>query len=255
MKKRNQMNKADELDSHGEMGILEHLEELRRRLIHSIAIVLSCSFIAYCFADDIFNFLAKPLLEILPEMQNKMVFTSLPEVFFVHIRLAFFSGIFIAVPFLLYQLWKFVVPALHKEEKKLLVPFLFLSILLFITGAIFCYQLVLPWGFTFFLSYSSEVIIPMITLTDYFKLTTRLILVFGTIFEMPVLSAFLSRLGLLSPTWLRERRRYVIVIIFIIAAFLTPPDAVTQIMLAVPMLLLFELSIWTAVFFRRNRSG
>lgn len=250
--KKSQVNKERKLDPAGEMGLLEHLEELRRRLIYSIVAVLFCSIVAYFFAEDIFNFLARPLLKILPEMHNKMVFTSLPEVFFVHIRVALFSGIVFAVPYLFYQLWQFIVPALRKEEKKLLIPFLFASVLLFLTGAVFCYHLVFPWGFTFFLSYSTESIVPMITLTDYFKLTTRMILVFGAIFEMPVLSAFLSHFGLLSPAWLRKRRRYAIIIVFIVAAFLTPPDAVTQIMLAVPMLFLFELSILTAALFQRN---
>lgn len=249
----NKVNADNELDPRGEMGLLEHLEELRRRLLYSIASVIVCSVAAYYFAEEIFGFLAKPLFETLPEMHDKMVFTSLPEVFFVHIKVALFSGIVIAVPVLFYQLWRFVVYALHKEEKRLFAPFLLLSSLFFITGAVFCYYAVFPWGFMFFLSYSSESIIPMITLKDYFKLATRLILVFGCIFEMPILSAFLSRLGLLSPDWMRKNRKYAVVIVFIVAAFLTPPDAVTQLMLAGPMLILFEISIWSAAVFRRNR--
>jgi sec-independent protein translocase protein TatC len=249
----NDGNAGNELDPRGEMGLLEHLEELRRRLLYSIAAVIVCSLAAYYFAEEIFGFLAKPLLETLPEMQDKMVFTSLPEVFFVHIKVALFSGIVISVPVLFYQVWRFVVYALHKEEKRLFAPFLLLSSLFFITGAVFCYYVVFPWGFRFFLSYSSESIMPMITLKDYFKLVTRLILVFGCIFEMPILSAFLSRLGLLSPDWMRKNRKYTILFTFIIAAFLTPPDAVTQLMLAGPMLVLFEVSIWSAALFRRNQ--
>jgi len=242
----------NELDPRGEMGILEHLEEFRRRLIYSLASILSFACIAFFFADEIFGFLAQPLLDVLPETNNKMVFTSLPEVFFVHIKVALFASVFASLPIIFFQIWRFVVYALHREEKRLLIPFIVLSTVFFLLGVTFCYYLVFPMGFSFFIGFSNDSIVPMITLKDYLKLAIRLILVFGFIFEMPIASAFFAKLGILTPAWLKKNRKYAVLVIFTIAAFLTPPDVVTQVMLALPMLLLYEISIWAAKAFSRS---
>ncbi len=240
------------LDPRGEMSLLDHLEELRKRIIWSLGAVLVLSMFSYLFAEDIFGFLAKPLIDALPEMQDKMVFTNLPEVFFVHIKVALFTGVILAVPFLFYQIWRFVVYALNRHEKRLLIPFILLSTLFFLTGALFCYFIVFPWGFRFFIGFSSDNVMPMITLSSYFKFAVRLILVFGLVFEMPILSAFLSHLGIVTPKGLRKNRKYAVIGLFAVAALVTPPDVVTQLILAGPMLLLYEISIFSAIIFSKN---
>jgi sec-independent protein translocase protein TatC len=242
-------NKLGRLDSRGDMSLLEHLEELRKRIVWSVSVVLVLSIVAYLFAEQIFGILAKPLIDALPGMQDKMVFTDLPEVFFVHIKVALFTGIVFSIPFLFYQIWRFVVYALNREEKRLLIPFITLSTVFFVTGALFCYFVVFPWGFRFFIGFSSDAVMPMITLSSYFKFAVRLILVFGIIFEMPILSAFLAHLGIISPKGLRSNRKYAVLGLFALAALITPPDAVTQLMLAGPMLLLYEVSIISAKIF------
>lgn len=252
MNSRNETEKRQDLDPGGEMTLLEHLTELRRRLIYSLSAVLIMSIAAYGFADEILEILARPLLSVLPQMQNQLIFTSLAEVFIVQIKLSVFVGILAAVPVIMYQIWLFISCALHREEKRFLVPFVLVSTLFFILGTGFCYFIVFPWAFRFFISFTTESLIPLISLKDYFKFVTRMILVFGCVFEMPIAAAFLSAIGLLTPGFLKKNRRYAILIVFIIAAILTPPDAITQLLLATPMMLLYELSVWAAVLFSKR---
>ncbi len=237
----------------GEMSILDHLTELRIRLIRSlIAITLGFS-VCLAFSEQIFYFLAQPLLDVLPETKKQMVFTSLPEVFFVYMKVSFFAGVILTSPVLFYQLWKFVAPALYKNEKKYLIPFVLTSTLFFLMGASFGYYQVFPWGFRFFIAMAGDYILPMITMRDYLALATRLLLAFGLIFEMPILSVFLAKLGILTPQIMRRFRKYAILLIFIVAAILTPPDAVTQCLMATPMLVLYEISILATQFFGKKQ--
>ncbi len=178
-----------------------------------------------------------------------MIFTSLPEVFFVHIKIALFAGFICAIPCITYQVWRFISCALHRNEKKLLIPFILLSTICFLLGITFCYVLVFPWAFRFFIGFSTETLAPMITLQGIRQVCDPMILVFGLIFEMPIFTAFLSRIGIVTPGFLRRNRKYSILTIFILAAILTPPDAITQLMLAAPMLILYEISVWAAVVF------
>jgi len=257
MKRKPGMNRSDgalpELDTRGEMSIFKHLEEIRRRLIYSLIAVVSLSVVGFYFAEQIFRFLSAPLLEVLPEVQERMVFTSLPEVFFVYIKVGLFTGIIASIPFLFYHIWKFVALGMYKSEKSRIVPFVIISTLFFLTGATFCYYQVFHWGFRFFIGFTSDSIVPMITLQEYLKFVTRLILVFGLIFEMPVASAFLASIGVITPGFLRKNRKYAVVVIFILAALLTPPDVVTQLFLAGPMLLLYECSILAAAIFGKPK--
>ena len=241
------------LDPAGEMPLIEHLDEIRKRLIRALLAVFVFSVVGFYFAEHIFKFLSAPLIEILPEYQDKMIYTSLPEVFFVYIKVGIFAGIICSAPILFYQLWKFVSPALYPDERSGVVAFVLVSTLFFLAGASFCYYQIFPWGFQFFIGFTSDSITPMITLKEYLKFTTRLILVFGLVFEMPILSAFLARIGLVTPKLLRKNRHYAIILIFMLAAFLTPPDVVTQLMLATPMMVLYEISIVAAIIFGRKR--
>ncbi len=239
-----------------EMTIFEHLEEVRARLIRSLIALAIGFLISFAFAEQIFQFLSKPLIRALPDTKKQMVFTSLPEVFFVYIKVALFTGILLALPVIFYQIWKFVAPALYRNEKRYVLPFVFLSTVFFIAGTSFGYFEIFPWGFKFFIGFSSQDIQPMITLKDYLKFATRLLLAFGLIFEMPIIITFLARIGLVTPGMLNRNRKYAVLIIVILAAILTPPDVITQLMMAAPMWILYEISIISAwVVQKRRKSG
>ncbi len=227
----------------GEMSLLEHLTELRSRLLKSFIAILVGFLSTFYFAESIYRFLSRPLIEVLPEAEKKMIFTSLPEVFFVYIKVALFAGIIVASPVLFFQIWKFVAPGLYKDERKYVIPFVLFSTAFFLAGASFAYFQIFPWGFKFFVGFQNENIQPMITMKEYLKFSTRLLLAFGIIFEMPIVSFFLSKIGILTPGFLRKNRKYAILIMVILAAILTPPDVVTQLMMAGPMLILYEISI------------
>ena len=236
----------------GEMPILEHLTELRSRLIKSLIAVGAGFLASFYFAERIFDLLAAPLRKILPEANGDMIYTSLPEVFFVYIKVALFCGILFALPVIFYQVWKFVAPALYRNEKKFAFPFVIISTLFFLMGTSFSYFQIFPWGFKFFLGFSKENIQPMISLKEYLKFSTRLLLAFGLVFEMPVVISFLAKIGLVTPKFLRKQRKYALLIILVAAAILTPPDVVTQLMMAGPMYILYEISIIASTVFSRK---
>jgi len=238
-----------------DLPVIQHLTELRSRLLKAIGAVLIGMMVGLAISDRVFTFLAKPLIDLLPEADRRLVFTSLPEIFVVYFKVAIFSGIILACPVIFYQIWRFVEPALYEHERRSALPFVLISTLFFLLGSAFCYWQVFPWGFRFFISLSSETIQPMLTMSEYLKFSTTLILIFGTIFEMPVLISFLAKLGIIRHELLRRQRKYAIVIIFIVAAVLTPPDVLTQIMMALPMMLLYEISILGAKLFGRSASG
>lgn len=242
--------KVDELSS-SEMGLFDHLTELRQRLIKSLLAVSVGFIVSFFFSEYLFSFLSRPLLEILPEADRKLVFTNLPELFFVYIKVSLFAGILTASPVVFYQIWKFVAPGLYRHERRLLFPFVLISSSFFIGGVLFSYYALFPLAFKFFIGLGNEQVQPMITVKDYLKFATTMMLVFGVVFEMPVIAAFMSRLGILNTQILKKHRKYAIIIIFVIAAILTPPDVVSQMMLAVPMLVLYEISIWFAAIFKK----
>ncbi|MBN1550052.1 twin-arginine translocase subunit TatC [bacterium] len=235
------------------MSLMEHLTELRTRIIRALLAVLVGFIACFAFAEQIFRFLSQPLIDVLPEAEKQMVFTSLPEVFIVYLKVSIFAGIFLSSPVIFYQIWRFISPGLYAHEKKYMIPFVIISTLFFILGAVFTYYQVFPWGFKFFIKFSSDSIKPMISLNEYLKFATRLLLAFGAIFEMPILISFLARIGLVTPSFLRKQRKYAIVIMFTLAAILTPPDVITQLMMAGPMWVLYEISILAADFFKSKR--
>jgi sec-independent protein translocase protein TatC len=251
--KETQTKNENEIPS-GEMSILEHLTELRSCLIKSLIAVGIGTIASFVFAEYIFNFLAEPLLKVLPEDQQKLVFTSLPEVFFVYIKVAIFAGILLASPVVFYQIWRFVAPALYRSERRYVVPFVFISTVFFFMGAGFSYFQIFPYGFKFFIGFSDETIRPMITLKEYLKFSTRLLLAFGLVFEMPIIISFMAKIGIVTPAFLRKQRKYAILLMVLLAAILTPPDVVTQLMMAGPMYILYELSILSAMVFGRRKS-
>jgi sec-independent protein translocase protein TatC len=221
---------------------LSHLEELRQRLIY-IAISLGVGFgICYFFAEKLFLLLVLPLKANLPE-GDRLIFTNLPEMFFTYLKCAFVGGIMLASPFIFYQLWMFVAPGLYQKEKKYVVPFVVSSTFLFVGGALFGYFVVFPFGFKFFLSFASDTVQALPSVKQYFSFALKLLIAFGLVFELPVVVFFLSRMGLVTAPFLRKKRKYAILLTFVLAAILTPPDVITQLMMAGPLLVLYEVGV------------
>jgi len=197
----------------------------------------------------------RPLVQALPP-GSSLVFTAVPEAFFTYLKAALLAGIFFSAPFILYQIWAFVSPGLYAREKKYVFPYIFVSSAFFLAGALFCYFIVFPVIFRFFLSFASESIRPLPAIKEYLTLTIKLLLAFGLLFQWPALVLFLSRMGVVSAPFLASNRKYAILIIFIAAAVLTPPDLISQLLLAGPLLAIYEGSIWLAkIFGKKEKEG
>lgn len=227
--------------------LLDHLIELRTRLVRSI-MALAVAFMAcFAYADEIFGFLVRPLTKAFPPGQGKLIYTKLYEAFFVEIKVALFAAFCLAFPFIANQLWAFIAPGLYAREKKAFLPFLFLTPVLFFSGAALAYYVVMPTAFRFFLNFEGQkggLSLEALPGTgDYLSLVMQFILAFGISFLLPVLLLLLNMAGIVSRTQLAGARRYVIVAITAVAAVITPPDVVSQLMLLVPMWLLFEGSL------------
>ncbi len=229
-----------------------HLEELRSRLIVSFVAVGVGFFVAYFFKEKLFELLMKPLTDVMGE-GDKLIFTNLPEAFFVYLKTAFLAGIMAASPVILYEFWKFVAPGLYKKERVVILPVVFLCSFFFIGGSLFGYFIVFPYGFKFFLGFATEFIRPLPSMREYFSFASKLLIAFGVVFELPLIITLLSRLGLISVEFLKKNRKYALLLFFVGAAILTPPDVITQIMMAVPLMFLYEISIIGArIFARKN---
>jgi sec-independent protein translocase protein TatC len=222
--------------------LMSHLEELRKRLI-ACAVGVGVRFAAtYAFSDKLFMVLAQPLKSHLPE-GDRLIFTNLPEMFFIYIKTALVSALLLSAPFLFYQMWMFVAPGLYRNERRYVFPFVFFSTILFVGGALFGYFIVFPFGFRFFLGFANEYIQALPSVKQYFSLSIKLLLGFGLIFELPIVAFFLGRMGVISAQLMRKQRKYAILILFAVSAILTPPDVITQLMMAGPLWVLFEVSV------------
>jgi len=233
-----------------------HLIELRTRLLNTLIFIFFIFIISYFFSEHIYNFLVEPYAAAVRDDQSsrRLIFTALHETFITYIKVAFFASIFLGSPVLLIQIYKFIAPGLYKNEKKAILPYLISTPILFLLGGFLVYYLVMPLAIKFFLSFEtlgSNTTLPIqleAKVNEYLSLIMRLIFAFGISFQLPILLNLLARIGIVNSDYLRKRRRYVIVIIFAIAAILTPPDPITQVGLAIPLLLLYELSILTVRF-------
>ncbi len=234
------------------MGLLDHLGELRRRMIYAAIAVMVGFFVAYQFAEPLFYWLMKPVLDAMPE-GVQLQYLSPPDAFFVYMKTAFVASLIVMSPFVFYQIWAFVAPGLYEEERKYVIPLAGVTGVFFIAGAAFCYFQVFPLAFRFFMSFTSEHIKAAFTMTDTFSFCIKLLLAFGLIFEMPIVAFALARLGVVTPPMLRKARKYAILVIFIVAAILTPPDVVSQLLMAFPMLVLYEVSIYVVVAFGKKK--
>jgi sec-independent protein translocase protein TatC len=234
------------------MTFTEHLEELRWCLLKSLAAIILASVLCYFFSDAIFRIMVAPLRQSLGAGQS-LIGTGVTEAFFIEIKVALAGGVFFSCPIIFYQIWRFISPGLSGNEKRLVLPFVLCATLFFIGGAVFCYRVVLPVAFQYFIEqYGTIDVTPAIRIGEYFTFFFRMILAFGVTFELPVFTFFLVRLGIWDYRFMLRSFRYAIVAIFIIAAVLTPtPDVINQSLLALPMLLLYVISIGVAYIWRK----
>jgi sec-independent protein translocase protein TatC len=241
------------MDEESKLPFTAHLEELRKRLIVCFIAVGIGFVISYGFKEYLFQILVNPLVKVM-QPGDSLIFTGLPEAFFTYLKVAFLAGLMLAAPVIIYEFWIFVAPGLYDKEKRLLLPIVFLSTFFFIGGALFGYFLVFPWGFKFFLGFATETIRPMPSMKEYLGFSAKLLLAFGLVFELPLVITFLARLGVVSVDFLKKNRKYALLLFFAGAAVLTPPDVVTQIMMALPLMILYEISIIGARIFGRKKA-
>jgi sec-independent protein translocase protein TatC len=235
-----------------EMTFLEHLEDLRKRLFYSAVAIFVVVIPCWIFSKNVFTVLARPVTKYLPE-GVKMAYTSLTAPFMLYMKVAFLMAIFITAPFLFLQLWYFVAPGLYQKEKKYVVPFVLFTTIFFVVGALFGYFIVFPWACRFFISLGSD-FNPVLTVDTYFGFSLKVLLGIALVFETPTLIFFLSKLGLITSRWMVKNFKYAVLVIFIIAAVITPtPDMITQSIVAVPMVILYALGILIAFFFGKER--
>jgi len=240
---------------------VEHLAELRSRLLKSFIYLFVFFAISYFFAENIYTFLVEPYAQAVKDdpINRRLIFTALHETFITYLKLSFFTSLFIASPIILTQIWKFIAPGLYKNEKKALLPYMIATPTLFLLGGMLVYYLVMPLAIKFFLTFETAAISGTLPIqleakvNEYLSLIMRLIFAFGISFQLPVLLSLLARVGFIDSEYLRSRRKFVVVIIFVIAAILTPPDPITQIGLGIPLLILYELSILSVSFIEKKK--
>ena len=242
------MNKTN-----NETGFMSHLVELRKRLINSFICLLIFFLFCYYFSEYIYGFLVDPYAQAVKDdgEERRLIFTALQETFLTYLKVSFFAAFFVTSPFILIQIWKFIAPGLYKHEKQTIMPYLIATPILFFLGGVLVYYLIMPLAIKFFLSFESRGLATNLPIeleakvNEYLSLVMKLIFAFGLSFQLPVVLSLLARIGVVDSKFLKERRKYVVVIIFTAAAVLTPPDPITQIGLAIPLLILYELSIFS----------
>jgi sec-independent protein translocase protein TatC len=225
--------------SDDKLPFTDHLDELRHRLIISVIGIGVGFAISYAFSQQILLLLQRP-------MPTRLIFIAPTEAFFVNLKVALYAGLFLSIPLILFQVWKFVAPGLYEHERRYSYPFLIISTVLFLVGAAFAYLVILPVALHFLIAQGGELWQPNITLSNYLAFCMRLLLAAGLIFEFPVLMYFLTKVGVVTPEFLVRNRKYAVLVAFVLSAILTPPDVFSQILLAIPLFLLFEVSIFVA---------
>lgn len=233
------------------LPLTAHLQELRKRLILSFIAVGAGFILCYSLKEMIFDLLARPLLKVMPS-GSSLIFISVAEAFFTYMKVAFMAGLILASPYILYQVWAFVAPGLYSKEKRYVVPFVFIGSLFFALGILFGYFIAIPFGFKFLLGYASDFIKPMPSMKEYLSFTIKFLLAFGLVFEFPVVLLLLSMIGVIDAKVLARQRKYAILLIFIFAAVMTPPDIVSQLLMALPLIGLYELSILLSKVFGKK---
>jgi sec-independent protein translocase protein TatC len=244
-----------------QMPLLDHLIELRNRLMYSCAALFLGFLVCYFFAQDIYDFLVQPLADIYQgQTGRRMIYTGLAEAFFTYVKVAFWAGAFLTFPFVATQLWLFIAPGLYKNEKQAFLPFLLATPVLFFLGGAMAYYIIFPLAWRFFVSFESaggDGSLPIeleARVAEYLSLVMKMIFAFGLSFQLPVALTLMGRVGLISADTLARNRKYAIVGVFVVAAIITPPDIISQIGLAIPILVLYELSIIAVRMMERRRA-
>lgn len=227
-------------------SLIEHLEELRARLIRAFLAVFVGVGVAWSQTDRIMDFIRRPIAPYLP--QGGLIFTGVMDKFMAHIKVAAMSGVIMSCPFWIHQLWKFVAPGLYKHERRYAVFFIFFGSMLFLTGVAFVYFFVYPAAFQFLMTFGGATDKPMISIAEYLSFFVTTTMMFGFAFELPLIITIMAMLGLIDSVFLKAKRRYAVVVLAMVAAILTPPDLISMIMMLVPLLLLYESSIWIVHF-------
>ena len=225
-----------------------HIADLRKRLVISCLTVAAMFFVCFSFYEPILNWMMVPVEAVLPK-NSQMVAVEIQETFFTALKVAFFAGFIVSLPVIFWQLWLFLAPGLYDHEKKLVIPFVFFATLMFLSGSAFAYYIVVPVGFEFLINFGSTVVTVLPSIGKYVGFFTKLLIGFGIAFELPVITFFLAKIGLVDDRMLKDFFRYAIVIIFIVAAILTPPDVLSQLLMAAPLILLYGISIYIAKVF------
>lgn len=241
------------METEDQIPFTAHLEELRKRLIVCFVAVGVGFVVSYGFKEKLFQILTRPLISVM-NAQDNLIFTGLPEAFFTYLKVAFLAGLMLATPVLIYQFWMFVAPGLYDKEKRYMIPIVLLSSVFFLGGALFGYFIVFPFGFKFFLGFATDTIRPLPSMKEYLAFSAKLLLAFGLVFELPLIITFLAKLGIVSVDFLKKNRKYALLLFFVFAAILTPPDVVTQILMAFPLMILYEISIIGARIFGKKKS-
>ena len=249
-------------DNSEKSGFISHLVELRQRLINSFIFLFSFFVVCYFFSEEIYSFLVQPYADAVKDdnVNRRLIFTALQETFLTYLRVSFFAALFFSSPIILMQIWKFVAPGLYKNEKKAILPYLIATPILFLFGGMLVYYLIMPLAIKFFLSFEASSINSALPIqleakvNEYLSLIMKLIFAFGLSFQLPVILSLLARVGFIDSVFLKKRRKYVVVIIFVAAAILTPPDPITQIGLAIPLLILYELSIFSVKIIEKRKN-
>tara|TARA_B100000315_G_scaffold7796_1_gene7738 strand:- start:253 stop:1008 length:756 start_codon:yes stop_codon:yes gene_type:complete len=236
------------IDFDSKVPFTEHLVELRNRLVVVVSTVMALSAVGFILRGSLINFLESPL----PEAYRKMSFLSPTEGFFVAMKVSIFAGILFSIPVILFQSWAFVAPGLKEKERKYTVPLVFLGTLFFLFGVSFAYFAILPIGLNFLLSFGAQYWTPNITIGNYLSFCIKLLLAFGAVFEMPLLIAFACKVGLITTDQLIFYRKYAFLSFFVLGAMLTPPDVITQVFMALPLILLYEVGIYAGKFFEKK---
>ncbi len=245
MKKKKKRNPND-------MTLLEHIEELRIRLLWVVGGIIVGVAAAMSYSERIINIAINPLQKALPK-GSEIIFTGVTEAFWVRLEAALVAGIILSIPFTFYQIWLFVRPGLEEKEKKFAIPFVFFFSLFFISGVVFAYKIVLPIGFSFLLRYGGKELSAMPSIKQYMSLFLRMLVAFGLVFELPIISFVMSRMGIINAKDLIKKSDYALLVIFIVAAILTPPDVFTQFLMAGPLILLYIISIVVAYLFSTKK--
>jgi sec-independent protein translocase protein TatC len=236
------------------LPLTSHLQELRKRLVVSFIAVGVGFALCYAFSQHLFDILSLPLLKMMPA-GSSLVFTSVAEAFFTYMKVAFIAGIIVTSPFILYQVWAFVAPGLYSHEKRYVIPFVAAGSFFFGLGILFAYFVAIPVGFKFLLGYATDFIKPMPSMKEYLSFSIKFLLAFGLVFEFPVVLVLLARIGVIDAKTMARHRKYAILLIFVFAAVMTPPDLISQLLMAIPLMGLYELSILLSKIFGKKKKA